>query len=762
MTASYAEFLSDPLRQSIYLAEVHYTDPADSSTGVLYYSTGTYGTEPGDSLASQRFDARMKDGYDFAATGDDDEDGIGAPSGMLPARRGGTLTLVQKMGDLDSLADWSFAGRQIVIRHGGTSPRYGEVAYDDFRVVFNGTAASEPLIGLDEVTFALANRDDGFLHPMQDRRYSGGNWWVLFNGSSTSIDFGTSSTYNFTTGSFTVEFTLYIEANPPAEATILGRGSASVDGWGIILTTSGEVRFKTYQSGAIQSTLSNAITLSRRTHVAVVRSGSTCTIYLDGVAAVASAGTHINPTTATRNLYGGRNNAGTVFYSGFLDELRIWNSALSVDVINSRMNRQLTAAEVTSGLVGYWKLDEGSGTNCNDESATGADGTLSSSTAWKPSLQGGEENEGQVLPEVWGPRYGVPGVLVDVATRVYQVHSGPIQSIVGVYEGGSALTLDPSPGTTYTSLATFLGATTAATNYEVCSTEYGSWVRLGSNPTKPIAFDLQGDKSGGTYRSTAADIWRYIATHRGPQPLTDPDDIDDTAFDTLASDATAAVGIDYQSEISIAEVGAFLMRSVGAATAFTREGLLTCKRFEGTAGKSSALTLTEKDIEIGSLEPLDAGGPVWGIDLGWKRNSVIHSTSDVAAAVIGTARWAFVLKEWRIVGALRPEIRTTYPASRKLAVETGIGTWAEASAEAQRRLTLYAKPPQAFRLFARERAVQLDRFDFTTLNFRDLDRYGVKQSRFNSSDTAVFMVLAAEDDTARGGCWLTLYREAMA
>lgn len=765
MSATYAQFLSDPLRRSVYLAEVHYGDPSNGSSGVLYFSTDKYGTEASDTPASQRYDARMAQGYDFSATaGNGDEgsgdEGIGTITGILPARRGGTLTLTQKLGDLDYLRNLTFDGRSVVIRHGGTSPRYGAVPYASFRTVFNGECAGQPLIGVDEVTLQLANRDARFEFPIQTRRYGGGSWCLLGNGSSYAVDCGTSSVFNFTSSAFTVEFRIYVEANPGAESTILNRASNNVDGWSIRLGTNGAIRFSTHQSGTSQTTASNPVTLNRWVHVAIVRSGTACTIYLDGVDSTASAGTHTNPTTASRNLYFLRNNAGTVFFAGFLDEVRIWNSALSLGVINSRANRQLAAVEVTSGLVGYWKLDDGTGTTCNDESATAAHGTLASASAWRPSLQGGEENAGALLPDVWGARWGVPPVLVDVASRVYQVHSGPINAIVGVFEGGNAITLDPSPGTTYTSLTTFLAATTAAGNYEVLSTDHGSFIRLGSNPSLPITVDIQGDKSGGTYRTRASDIWRYIVANRGPQPLADPADLDDSAFTTLRSAATMTVGIDYSTEISIAEVGNFLMKSVGASSWVNREGLLTCARFEGASAGTAVLDLTQNDIELGTLEPLDAGVPVWAVDLGYKRNGLVHATSDIASAVIGTSRWAFLLKEWRIVGITNPAVSSTYKGARKMTVETGISLWADAVVEAQRRLDLFPLPPQAFRLFCRERAIQLDRFDVVTLHFQDRDELGALQSRFGTAEDANFLVLAAEDDTTKGGCWLTLYREA--
>ena len=49
------------------------------------------------------------------------------------------------------------------------------------------------------------------------------------------------------------------------------------------------------------------------------------------------------------------------------------------------------AVELTTGLVGYWKLDEGSGTNAADSSRQGNDGMLvglDSTLSWQPGKRG--------------------------------------------------------------------------------------------------------------------------------------------------------------------------------------------------------------------------------------------------------------------------------------------------------------------------------------------------------------------------------------
>lgn len=61
-------------------------------------------------------------------------------------------------------------------------------------------------------------------------------------------------------------------------------------------------------------------------------------------------------------------------FHGLIDEIRIWNIARSQAQIQADMNRMLNGDE--PGLVGYWRLDEGSGQAVLDSSPNQNDGRL--------------------------------------------------------------------------------------------------------------------------------------------------------------------------------------------------------------------------------------------------------------------------------------------------------------------------------------------------------------------------------------------------
>lgn len=777
MSATLAQLRSDPLSEHIWIAEIAYYDTVGLTSGTLYYSTKEFGTSSSDTPASQQYEARMQNGYNFlASTGD-----VGPYGGALPAREGGSIVLLQSNGDLDFLRYYSIDGRSVVIKHGGVSPVYGAVAYTDYETVFTGTVDGQPLIGIDTVTLAIKNKDSILEFPIQDRKYSGGTYWLYFDGTNDYVDCGNETTYNFTSSSFTVEFYIYVESYPGTEASIINRGSSTVDGWAIRLGTAGGIKLQTYQSGASQTTTSNPLTLKKRQHVAVVRNGSSCYIYIDGVLSVSSSGTHTNPTTAARNLFFGKNNGGTVFFAGFLDEIRIWNTARTAGQINAYRGRQLQAAEVVPALLGYWKCDDGTGGTVTDSSdatyhsdSTVANGTISGAT-WYPSLQGGEDLEGAPLPDVFGQREGFVPVLVDEPRLIYQVHSGSVYSMVKILVGGVEIAYDAAPGTTYTSMSAFLAASTAAGFYERLVTEYGSWFRLGSAPNKPVTAIIQGDNTGGsgygdasTYRYTAADIVRYIVCNRGPQPLTDPTDLDDTSFDDLNTDNDAVVGAACYDEVTIVEVVGFLLNSIGAVGFFTRSGgLYRVFRFNGVSGKTVALDFTENDVEEDTLESINVSLPIWGVDLRFRKNDLVHSTSDIAASVISSAtppasaNWRYLMTEWRTSSPRNVVIRSSYKGATIMQLDTGLQLYSEAAVESSRLLDLYDQQGQCLKGFFKIDSMQLDRMDFVTFHYQDLDSQGQLQSRLGTEEGTIFVILAIEDDVESGGAWLTLYREAI-
>lgn len=108
--------------------------------------------------------------------------------------------------------------------------------------------------------------------------------------------------------------------------------------------------------------------------------------YLNGAAAgVATRATAV--TAHTDSIYlGNRDNPFDRCFPGRLDEIKLFNTTLSAQDIADEYYGNYTS---TTGLIGYWKFDEGSGSSVVDSSGVHADGTITTATyqttvAFKP------------------------------------------------------------------------------------------------------------------------------------------------------------------------------------------------------------------------------------------------------------------------------------------------------------------------------------------------------------------------------------------
>jgi hypothetical protein len=72
-----------------------------------------------------------------------------------------------------------------------------------------------------------------------------------------------------------------------------------------------------------------------------------------------------------------------VYYTGSIDEVRVWNVARTQAEIARDMNARLVGNE--PGLVGYYRFDEGSGSVAVDATGRGNDGVVMGAATYVPS-----------------------------------------------------------------------------------------------------------------------------------------------------------------------------------------------------------------------------------------------------------------------------------------------------------------------------------------------------------------------------------------
>ena len=120
-------------------------------------------------------------------------------------------------------------------------------------------------------------------------------------------------------------------------------------------------------------------------HLAYVVSLDGAQIYIDGVLmnSLAWIGTP-TPTTTTVPLVFGKYDGGSALpFAGILDEVSIWNRALTVDDVHALMGHPASGTE--SGLSGLWHFDETDPGVAADSTGNGNDGVIVSGVLRTPS-----------------------------------------------------------------------------------------------------------------------------------------------------------------------------------------------------------------------------------------------------------------------------------------------------------------------------------------------------------------------------------------
>jgi len=176
-----------------------------------------------------------------------------------------------------------------------------------------------------------------------------------------------------------------------------------------------------------------------RLHVVTcVYDGSHIIAYTDGVfgSQVVATGSIQQDTGQSLNIGGfriGTSPPNTNFFNGFIDEVRIWDTARTPTEISDNAWNQLTGAE--SGLVGYWKFNENSGTVATDSSPSGNDGTLSNTKRlalnYTPAVDANfsAQNPTLIFDQIVSPTASVSTFIASNPTLIFDQTVSPTASV---------------------------------------------------------------------------------------------------------------------------------------------------------------------------------------------------------------------------------------------------------------------------------------------------------------------------------------------
>ena len=153
---------------------------------------------------------------------------------------------------------------------------------------------------------------------------------ALFDGTGDDLRIASpsDSLINWYTGDYTLEYWIRCTAFPAASGSgsasiIVGNMSNSADTnyWSFGPIGDGRIRFYYYNGGAVSFTTTSSISLNTWTHLAFVKSGTSMTIYIDGVSS-ATATVSGTPQSASATGFG-IGQYVNVSFNGYIDDLRI-------------------------------------------------------------------------------------------------------------------------------------------------------------------------------------------------------------------------------------------------------------------------------------------------------------------------------------------------------------------------------------------------------------------------------------------------------
>lgn len=254
-----------------------------------------------------------------------------------------------------------------------------------------------------------------------------------FDGTDDSIDLGTN------VGNFTLadHFSISAWINPALDSenhAIYGN-TWDQPGYLLRVTAENKVRFILVENGGVYNGMDSTVLTPGWHHVVGSWDGTSVKVFVDGVDSSATPITNGTVTTITTSAHTfiGQTGEATVeqYFDGMIDDVRVYDVALSDSEVaalggglceggeptpassaSSASSESSVASSVassesseesstssasssseivactTSGLTGYWPMNEGEGTTTFDMTGLGHDGTLQGGTAWASGAPG--------------------------------------------------------------------------------------------------------------------------------------------------------------------------------------------------------------------------------------------------------------------------------------------------------------------------------------------------------------------------------------
>ncbi len=229
----------------------------------------------------------------------------------------------------------------------------------------------------------------------QALNFDGTDDYVIASGNPVSLQLTTA---------FTLSGWIKASTNTSDYRTIVSRENTATDrNYWLALDTGTGILSLRFSVAGVAKTFTSSVALADNSwhHVVATYNGSFVNIYSDGVSVmtpVAQSGSIDNPAATSLRI---GTQLSTRYFIGTIDEVRVYNRALSAtevqslydlgasDKVNSSVSQNQGTGRLDSGLAGYWKLDDASGTTATDSSVNANNGTLTGGPTWGTGKIGG-------------------------------------------------------------------------------------------------------------------------------------------------------------------------------------------------------------------------------------------------------------------------------------------------------------------------------------------------------------------------------------
>jgi len=221
---------------------------------------------------------------------------------------------------------------------------------------------------------------------------------VYFNGSTDYIDMEDAVDLN--SSEFTISAWINRESGSNNTSILSKRNEPFTEGYDFKISSSGRLNVIWENGGSTQQLSSTQpIPEDEWHHVAIIYGSGTATLYIDGVRDSSFSRTAPIPTTQSFYIGAANKNTPTAFFRGNIDEVRIWDVALTEDQLRFVMNQEIennssfvggsyfisrgitpTKNDIGtvpwSSLAAYYPMTRYTYTNTKDESGNGNQGAL--------------------------------------------------------------------------------------------------------------------------------------------------------------------------------------------------------------------------------------------------------------------------------------------------------------------------------------------------------------------------------------------------